>query len=61
MGPDDAARGREGGLGMDRAEGASWMRRRRRVADEAFIVYRGVLEVYAWSFVSSRQAALLRF
>jgi len=38
MGPDDAVRGRKEGLGIDRAEGASWMRKRRRVADKAFIV-----------------------
>jgi len=37
MGPDDAARGREGGLGIDTTDGASWMRKR-RVADKAFIV-----------------------
>ena len=38
MGPDDAARGRGGGLGMDRVEGASWMKMTRRVTDKAFIV-----------------------
>lgn len=37
MGPEDAARGREGGFGTARIEGASWMRRKRRVADKAFI------------------------
>jgi hypothetical protein len=36
-GPEDAARGREGRLGAERAEGASWMRRKRRVAEIAFI------------------------
>jgi len=29
MGPEDAARGREGTLGAGKTEGASWMRRRR--------------------------------
>ena len=37
-GPEDAARGREGGLGAERTEGAGWMRRKRRVAEKAFIV-----------------------
>lgn len=37
MGPDDAARGREG-LGAEKAEGASCIRKRRRVADKTFIV-----------------------
>ena len=37
MGSEDAARGREGSLGAERTEGASWMRRKRRVADKAFI------------------------
>lgn len=44
MGSEDAARGREGGLGAAVAEGASWMRRKRRVADKAFIAgERGVV------------------
>ena len=38
MGPDDAARGREGELGAEKAEGASCIRKRRRVADKTFIV-----------------------
>lgn len=37
MGPEEVARGREGGLGTERTEGANWMRRKRRVADKAFI------------------------
>ena len=36
-GPEDVARGREDGLGTERTEGASWMRRKRRVAVKAFI------------------------
>lgn len=55
IGPDNAARGREGGLGAEMTEGASWMRRKRRVADKAFItddskIMRGGL----WSLASPR-------
>ena len=61
MGPEDAARGREGELGAAMEEGASWMRRKRRVADKAFIAgeecYRS-MRGWLWSFVSSRRAPL---